>query len=176
MLAVVPSQDAEILRLESGEADLVTDMVRAEDLTRVRQLAASGALVLHDLGVSLDADFLVFNLGPRAPRTGPRGWLTRRELRHAISLAVDRQRLVDTVFLGAAVPVNGPVTPANTRWFDPSVPGPAHDAARARALLARARGCAMRTATGRSSSPTAGRRASRWSHRRATRCASARRR
>jgi peptide/nickel transport system substrate-binding protein len=135
VLTVVPSQDAEILRLEAGETDLVTDMVRAEDLARVRRLAAAGQLALHDLGVALDSDFLVFNLGPGAPRSGPRAWLTRRELRHAVSMAVDRQRFVDTVFLGAAVPVGGPVTPANRRWFDPSVPVPAYDPERAAALL-----------------------------------------
>ena len=42
----------------------------------------------------------------------------------------------DTVYLGAAVPVFGPVTPGNKAWYAPELPQPAHDPAKAKALLA----------------------------------------
>jgi peptide/nickel transport system substrate-binding protein len=71
----------------------------------------------------------VFAGDPRA------AWLQRDELRRAISLGVDRQVFADTVFLGAGVPVWGPITPANKKWFSAAVPNVPHDPARARALL-----------------------------------------
>jgi peptide/nickel transport system substrate-binding protein len=43
---------------------------------------------------------------------------------------------VDQVFLGAAVPVHGPITPGNATWFWPELPGGTYDPARARMLLA----------------------------------------
>ena len=51
-------------------------------------------------------------------------------------MAVDRQLFADTVFLGAALPVYGPITPANKKWFSPDAPQTPHDPAGARALLA----------------------------------------
>ena len=69
---------------------------------------------LYDLGVAYDADSFWINLKPGAFAKDPRGaWLQRDELRRAISMAVDRQLFVNTVFLGAAVPVFGPENPAN---------------------------------------------------------------
>src|SRR5262249_47176631 len=92
---------------------------------------------LVDLGVALDPDGFWFNLKPGAFGNDPRAaWLQREELRHAVSLAVDRQLIADTVFLGAAVPVFGPVTPANRKWFSPDVAHPPHDPERAKKLLA----------------------------------------
>jgi peptide/nickel transport system substrate-binding protein len=65
-----------------------------------------------------------------------RPWLQRDELRQAISLAVDRQALVDTVYLGLGVPVAGPVTPGFGDWYSAKIPVPAPDLPRAKALLA----------------------------------------
>ena len=44
----------------------------------------------------------------RSARDRRAAWLQRDELRHAISMAVDRQLFADTVFLGAGVPVVRP--------------------------------------------------------------------
>jgi peptide/nickel transport system substrate-binding protein len=49
---------------------------------------------------------------------------------------VDREAFAETVFLGAAVPVWGPISPGNDRWFWPDVPRYFHDDGRARMLLA----------------------------------------
>jgi len=92
---------------------------------------------LLDLGVSHNADGLWFNLKPGAFAGDPRAdWLQRDELRRAISMAVDRQVFADTVFLGAGVPVYGPETPANARWYWAGIPQTAHDPAGAKQLLA----------------------------------------
>src|SRR5262249_14938715 len=58
----------------------------------------------------------------------------KEDLRRAVSLAVDRQVFADSVFLGAAQPIGGPITPGNRRWYVPAPP-PEHDVVRAKALL-----------------------------------------
>lgn len=136
-LEIVPDQNAELLRLQTGQTDFGQSEVRAEDYAALKRLADTGRMQLLDLGVGLDPDSFWFNLNPRSPAADPaRPWLQRVELRRAISLAVDRQAYADTVFLGAGVPVYGPITPGNTRWYDPDLPRPPADPARAAQLLA----------------------------------------
>jgi peptide/nickel transport system substrate-binding protein len=92
---------------------------------------------LLDLGVGLNPHAFWINLKPGAFAHDPRAaWIQRDELRQAISLAVDRKAFADTVYLGAATPVYGPVTPANRLWYSDEVPQTPYDPARAKALLA----------------------------------------
>ncbi len=49
---------------------------------------------------------------------------------------MDRAAFVETVFLGAAFPVFGPITPGNHRWYSPDLPKADYDQAAARRLLA----------------------------------------
>jgi peptide/nickel transport system substrate-binding protein len=137
LVEIVPDQDAELLRLESGRTDLSATEIRLEDYAPVKRAADAGRLKLFDVGIALSADSLWFNLKPGAFKGDPRAaWIQRDELRQAISLAVDRKIFVDTVYLGAAVPVFGPITPGNKAWFAPELPQPAHDPVKATALLA----------------------------------------
>ncbi|MCC7181462.1 MAG: ABC transporter substrate-binding protein [Acidobacteria bacterium] len=123
VLEIVPDQNAELLRLQSGDADVMQSTVRAEDLASIRPLESQGKLQLLELGVSADPDVFFFNL--RAPywaKDPRRGWVTTRQWRQAISHAVDREALAESVYLGTAVPVWGPVSPGNREWFSPNVP------------------------------------------------------
>ena len=120
-LDIVASQDAEMLRLRAGDVDLITAELRADDLPEARGLAADRRLQLFELGPSLEADMLWFNL--RAPQGGAaaasqdrREWLRRRELREAISHAVDRTSFINAVYRGAAVQVSSMITPGNHAW------------------------------------------------------------
>ena len=136
VLEVVPEQNAELLRLQSGAADLLNGEIRPEDYVTVRRGEEQGQMRLMELGVSPDADALWFCLKPEVKRNDPRfAFLQRPEFRQAISHAVDREAFAETVFLGAAVPIWGPVTPGNQPWFWPDVPRYPHDDARARELL-----------------------------------------
>jgi peptide/nickel transport system substrate-binding protein len=150
-VAVVPDQSAEALRLEAGETDLMTNGdIRSQDYAAFKRLADGDALRLIDVGVGLDPDFLSFNLRPARAAARRAPWLSSRELRQAISCGVDRQAIVNTVYLGAAVPLYGPVTPGNKRWYvAPASPcsAPSGDRARAQQLLAAA-GLADRTGDG----------------------------
>ena len=136
-IEIVPDQNAELLRLEAGQIDATANEIAPESYAPLKRAADAGRIRLFDLGVGLDAPWLWFNLKPGAFAGDPRAvWLQRDELRQAISLAVDRQLVADTVYLGAAVPVYGPVTPSNKKWYWDGFPKVPHDPAAARARLA----------------------------------------
>jgi peptide/nickel transport system substrate-binding protein len=48
---------------------------------------------------------------------------------------VDRRAVVDQVYLGAAVPIFGPVTPGNKEWYTDDIPHYDYDRSRASSLL-----------------------------------------
>jgi peptide/nickel transport system substrate-binding protein len=137
VLEIVPDQNAELVRLQAGQADMMQQPLRAEDLATLRPLVDQGRVRLLELGVTTDPDSFFFNLRPDRWRADPRApWLPRTEFRQAISHAVDREAFAETVFLAAAVPIHGPVTPGNQRWFWPDLPRYEFSRERARALLA----------------------------------------
>jgi peptide/nickel transport system substrate-binding protein len=134
-LLIVPDQGAEALRLESGAIDLMANAdIRPEDYARFRQLRDQGRLQLLDGGIGLDPNVLWFNLKPRTRDEKP--WLRRKEFRQALSYAADRQAIANTVHLGEAVPVYGPITPRNATWYSATAPAYPFDRARASQLLA----------------------------------------
>ena len=137
VIDIIPDQSAELLRLESGQLDMLTSEISPDAYAALKRAADQGRVKLLDLGVSRNAEGLWFNLKPGVFAGDPRAaWLQRDELRRAISLAVDRQAFADTVFLGAGVPVYGPETPANKRWYWEGLPQTPHDPAAAKQLLA----------------------------------------
>jgi peptide/nickel transport system substrate-binding protein len=138
-LAIVPDQNAEALRLEAAEADFMTNAdIRPQDYAAFKRLGDQHRLRMIAVGTTLDPDFLSFNLRPayQAARRAP--WMARKEFRQAISCGVDRQAIVNTVYLGAAEPLYGPITPGNARWYSPAAPACAADRARARQLFSAA--------------------------------------
>lgn len=143
---VVTDQNAELLRLESGDLDLTSSEVRPEDYAPLKRAAEAGRVQLLDLGVGYDVNGLWVNLTPGglardaaptpAAADARASWVQRVELRRAISHAVDRKSFADAVYLGAGEPVFGPITPANRQWFSTTLPTTPHDPERAKALLA----------------------------------------
>ncbi|MCC7415506.1 MAG: ABC transporter substrate-binding protein [Acidobacteria bacterium] len=136
VVRVIPDQDAELLALEAGDIDMTTSEVRPEDYAPLKRAADAGKITLLDLGVGYDADAMWFNLRPGAFDGDPRAsWIQRDELRQAITMAIDRKVFADTVYLGAGVPVYGPITPANRLWYAAEAPQPRYDPAAAKALI-----------------------------------------
>lgn len=137
VVEIVPDQDAQVLKLEAGEIDTELSEIRPEDYAPLKRAADRGTVQIIEDGAAVDPDGLWINLRPGAFDHDPRrSWIQRDELRQAISAAVDRQSFADTVFLGAATPVFGPITPSNKKWYSEEVPRPAHDLTRAKQLLA----------------------------------------
>jgi len=123
VLEIVPDQSAELVRLQSGALDLTQNPLRAEDYATARDLEEKGILAVHEVGVGLNPDVFFFNLRPAHWAKDPRAsWMFTDKFRQAISHAVDREAYANTVFLGAAVPIHGPVSPGNKAWFWPDLP------------------------------------------------------
>jgi peptide/nickel transport system substrate-binding protein len=136
VLEIVPDQNAELLRLQSGATDLTQDALRPDDYVPVKRLEQQGAVTMQEIGVATDADSLFFCLKPEARKKDPRfAFAQKREFRQALSYAVDREEFAQTVFLGEAVPVWGPITPGNKEWFSPNVPRYPYSEAKAKELL-----------------------------------------
>ncbi|HLG58017.1 MAG TPA: ABC transporter substrate-binding protein [Vicinamibacterales bacterium] len=136
VLEMVPDQNAELLRLQAGTTDLTHSELRPDDYVPIRRAEEEGNVTLIELGVGPDADAFWFCLKPEIKKTDPRfAFVQKPEFRRAISHAVDREEFAQTVFLGEAVPIWGPVTPGNRLWFSPNVPRSPYDLARARELL-----------------------------------------
>jgi peptide/nickel transport system substrate-binding protein len=124
-LEIVQDQNAELLRMQSGQLYCIRSEIRADDYKTLKEAASAAKVKLYDLGPGLDADSLWFNLRSDAKMPeSKRAWLQHVELRRAINEAVNRERFVNTVFFGAAVPALGPISPANRTWFDPRIAGP----------------------------------------------------
>ena len=139
LTVVLASQAAEALKLQSGEIDLMTNAdFRPEDYSAFKRAADDGRLRLIDNGVGLDPNLLWFNLTSAKTADPKSRWFNNKAFRQAISCAVDRQAIVNTVYLGEAIPIYGPVTPANRTWFADVRPACEHDLAKARTLFASA--------------------------------------
>jgi peptide/nickel transport system substrate-binding protein len=133
---VVANQTTEALRMQAGEIDLMTNAdIRPEDYAAFKRIADQGRLRLIDDGVGLDPNLLWFNLSS-AHANDPRNvWLRQKAFRQAVSCAVDREAIVNTVYLGAAIPIFGPITPANRTWYTDVRPSCEHDPTKARELF-----------------------------------------
>ncbi len=137
VLRIVPDQNAELLGLQSGDLDLTQQQLRPDDYGAAREMERAGRLRMAEVGVSLDPDVFFFNLRPAMWAKDPRrAWLFTDTFRKALNHAIDREAYANTVFLGAAVPVHGPVSPGNKAWFWPDLPRYAFDREKASALLA----------------------------------------
>ncbi len=134
-LLVIPDQTTEALRLQAGETDLMSNAdIRPEDVAAFTRLRDQGRVSLIDAGIGLDPNMLWFNLG--AGGASHPAWFSTKTFRQAISYAADRQAIANAVYLGAATPIFGPVSPGNRTWYSSAVPAYPHDLARAHALLA----------------------------------------
>jgi peptide/nickel transport system substrate-binding protein len=132
---IVLEQNAELLRLQAGESDLTNGGARPEDLAMLRDAETAGRIHLVNAGPAIDVSTLWFNLKPGVKALTDKPWLGDETFRRAISHAVNRQAIVDTVHLGAATVVYGPITPGHGDWYVPDMGAVAFDRSRARALL-----------------------------------------
>lgn len=130
--SIAPDYNTAVVRLFSGEADFI-EYLRPEDLTALRAHADLQAVRIP----SLTYIFLLFNERNSARPGGPNPIFGDVRVRRALSMAVDRPRLVENV-LGRLGEVSlGPV-PAALRTYDPTLPQIPFAPDSARALLDRA--------------------------------------
>ena len=135
-VALVSEQNAEILRLQAGDTDLLNDGARPEDLAMLRDAERRGKLRIVNVGTSIDASTFWFNLKPGTKALAAKPWLGDATFRRALSHAINRQAIVDTVHLGEATVIYGPVTPGHGEWYTANMGATPFDQARASSLLA----------------------------------------
>jgi peptide/nickel transport system substrate-binding protein len=139
---IVPTQDAEIIRFQAGDLDIL-DNISAEDYGLLEKEQEARRYRLFGLGAGFQYEFLFFNLNDLSGKQLPeisrkQQWFRREEFRQAISSAIDREAIARLVYHGRATPLWGQVTPGNYRWINSSIPHPAKSLERAAALLSSA--------------------------------------
>src|SRR5271166_3433289 len=135
----VPSEDAQMLRFMSGEADIL-NRVGARNFELLSRDVHTKEDQLIDAGPSLEYNFLFFNLGTvdsqKFPEIADRQtWFRDIGFRQAVSAALDRDAIVHLVYGGRATPLWGHVTPANRLWLNTNLPKPPQSLETARRLL-----------------------------------------
>jgi peptide/nickel transport system substrate-binding protein len=129
-------------KFEAGEVDMLA-RVRAEDYAAVKRLE-SDQIGVQDIGVVTDTNWIVLNQNtgenPKTHKPYVEPWKLRLfrdvRFRQAISYAIDREGLVNTVYVGRAEPLYSFVTPADKYWYTDDVMKYPYDPARARQMLA----------------------------------------
>jgi peptide/nickel transport system substrate-binding protein len=134
----VPNADAEVIRFQAGDTDIV-NRLSAEDYSVLEKDQAAHSFRVYDAGPSLEYNFLFFNLNSVVPSASDvarkQNWFRQVRFRQAISLAIDRDGMTRLVYRGRATPLWTPVTPASSFWIDSAVPHPARSIEQARKLL-----------------------------------------
>jgi peptide/nickel transport system substrate-binding protein len=113
--SISTNPDAALLRLLSGEANFAYS-IRAQDLPTIAKHPELKTIHYP----SLLAYFIRFNERARKGK-GPNPIFADRDVRRALSMAVDRRRVVTTVFDSATRLLLGPFT-SRLATFDPSLP------------------------------------------------------
>jgi peptide/nickel transport system substrate-binding protein len=135
----VGSEDAQVMRFEAGETDLI-NRLSSENYALLSKSQARTRSQLADLGPSLEYNFLVFNLNDLAGKkldsiTRKQAWFQDLKFRQAVSAAVDRDSIVRLVYGTRGTALWGNVGPGNRLWVDQSIPHPQRSLETARQLL-----------------------------------------
>ena len=135
----VASTDAEVMRFEQGETDLI-DNLDAQSFALLERRQGAGSFRALDLGAGLEYDFLFFNQNALTSEPFPhfferQKWFAETGFRKAVSDAIDREALVRIAYFGRADALATVVTPGNRKWIDPAIPKPVRSLSRARHLL-----------------------------------------
>ncbi len=137
----VPDTNSMLVKFQANETDFY-DFFGDQYLT-LKQDEKKGNYTIYDVGPSLGTNHLWFNLNPETntetgkPFVSPKKlkWFRERDFRRAVSHAVNRPGIIRAVYRGRAVPVFGPVSPADKRWHNPDVSKFQYDPGKAKSLL-----------------------------------------
>lgn len=156
VFVVVANDDAQAVRFQAGELDLLTRITPATAGALTQSMAGKARIV--DAGPTLDFNFLFFNLTPVPTAASPdvvarRGWFADVRFRRAVAHAVDRPGMARLVYQGKARPIWSLLSPANRPWYNTAIPERPRSIAGARAELGAAgftwRAGVLHDATGR---------------------------
>ena len=118
---VLPDDNTRILKVQAGELDAAIFI----PFNRVADLEANPEINVH-LDPSTREDHLLLN--------HEHEWLTNKNVRKALNMAVDVQSIVDVVTFGYGTPANSYI-PAGALYYNPDNPNYPYDPEKARAML-----------------------------------------
>jgi peptide/nickel transport system substrate-binding protein len=133
----VPNADAQVLKFQSGETDVISQLGAENFSVLSRQ---QHGYAMSDAGPGLEYNFLFFNLNDAGEKTSPemqrkQKWFREVKFRQAVSAAVDREAIVRLVYQGRGSAIWGLVAPGNRRWGNEKLAHTPHSLDAARALL-----------------------------------------
>jgi peptide/nickel transport system substrate-binding protein len=150
---VVPDQDAADLKFRAGELDAL-DNVKPENYKYYEDNQQKGNYTLHSLGPENNSRFFWFNLNrvqpPLKGETLPPGkrvgdpyvdpakyaLFSNSAFRRAVSMAIDREAIIRSVFYGEGSKSWSISGPSNKEWYTPDVVHDDYDVEESRRLLA----------------------------------------
>jgi peptide/nickel transport system substrate-binding protein len=128
----VPDQDAADLKFRAGQIDGL-DNVKPENYQWYAENQQQGNYTLYDLGPSLNTNFFWFNLNTVKKTANGRkagepyvdaakySWFNDPVFRRAVSMAVDREAMIPSIFFGDAVKNWSTSTAGSKVWYTPDV-------------------------------------------------------
>lgn len=129
----IPDASVRLAALRNGEIDFM-DHPNAEDVPELRDTGISG-IEYHSVP-GWNWDYMAFTFPPNAPEDAP--W-NIKEVRQAISYAIDRQTIVDEIYYGEALVSDSPIPPGFLAYRDVPIRYPKNaDLAKAQELMAQA--------------------------------------
>ena len=145
---IVPDQNTAALKFQAGEIDAL-DNVKPEDYKSYTENQQKQGFTLYDLGPALRTNFFWFNLNTANAKKSPKkkpgtplvdpvkyAWFSRPEFRRAVSMAIDRDAIIRSVFYGDGVKNWSTTTAGNKRWSRPDTHAYDYNPEQARRLLA----------------------------------------
>jgi peptide/nickel transport system substrate-binding protein len=144
---IVPDLDAADLKFRAGELHGLDD-VKPENYRWYQDNQQQANFTLHDLGPDLNTNHIWFNLNKvQKPTPGKKlgdpfvdpvkySWFNNPVFRRAVSMAIDRDAMIPSVFFGEGVKNWAIATPGNKVWHSPDLLRHDYNPAEAKRLLA----------------------------------------
>ena len=153
IVLIVPDQDAADLKFRSGGLDAVDD-VKPENYRWYEENQKSARFTLYDLGAAQNTHIVWFNLNKVQPpirgakpvpgkRVGEPfvdpvkyEWFNNTNFRRAVTMAIDREAIIQGVFYGYGEKNWSQSTTSNKEWYSPDIVKHDYNPAGAKKLLA----------------------------------------
>ena len=147
VFVIVPDLDAADLKFRAGELDSLDD-VKPENYRWYQDNQQKGNFTLHDLGPDMNTNHFWFNLNKVQKATAGKkiggpfvdpvkyAWFSNPVFRRAVSMAVDRDAMIPSVFFGEGLKNWAIATPSNKLWHSPDLVRHDYNPEEAKRLLA----------------------------------------
>jgi peptide/nickel transport system substrate-binding protein len=138
---IVPDQDVDILKFRQGETDVTG--IRGADYPMMSSPQTGVDYTIYKLGPAMGELFLVFNQNTGKDKDGKPyvephklAWFRDKRFRQAVSHAINRQFIIESIMSGLGYPQYSPMIPESGFYFaNPNVRQYEYDPEKAKALL-----------------------------------------